>query len=116
MTWNELTQAQRDEVITLMEAVRLWAGQVARLGNLGRAISSAYVGNVENTLAALDAGEIPITNGVQGADLLTKQDVLSLVGYAIDSSSTADGSSGSLNTNYHRSLYAKAAGLLNLLG
>lgn len=113
--WNELTQGQRDEVTDLLKAQREWAGMMARLGNLGRAIAAKYSGNVETTLGALGAGEIPVYDASQGQEALTKQDLASLVGYAIDSSNTADGASGSYNTNYHRSLYVRAAGIYNTL-
>lgn len=113
--WNELTQQQRDEVLDLLAAQRDWAGAMARLGNLGRAIAAKYAGNVETTLASLDAGEIPAYDAGQGQEPLTKADLLALVGYAIDSSATPDNSPGSYNTAYHRALYVRAAGLYNTL-
>lgn len=114
-TWAQLTQGQRDEVADLIMAVREWSGMMARLANLGRAISAKYVGNVETTLSGLDAGEIPISNPEQGQEALSKADLLSIVGYAIDSSQTTDGASGSYNTNYHRGLYVRAAGIYHTM-
>lgn len=113
--WGSLTQQQRDETAELLKAVRSHAGQVARAHALGRAITSKYVGNVETTLAGLDAGEIPLYDASKGEEPLTKADLINLVGYAMTASETADGSAGSYYTNFHRSLYVKAAGLFNTL-
>jgi hypothetical protein len=113
--WNALTQQQRDEITDLLKAVRSHAGQVARAHALGRAIASKYVGNVETTLSSLDAGDIPVYNASVGEEPLSKADLITLVGYAMTASETPDNSSGSYNTNYHRSLYVKAAGLFNTL-
>jgi hypothetical protein len=113
--WNALTQQQRDEITDLVKAVRAHAGQTARTHALGRAIASKYVGNVESTLTALDAGEIPVYDASNGEEPLTKSDLVTLVGYAMTASETPDNSAGSYNTNYHRSLYVKAAGLFNTL-
>lgn len=88
---------------------------MARMGNLGRAIAAKHAGNVETTLALLDDGIIPNYDSGKGEEPLSKADMLALVGYAIDSSATADGASGSYNTAYHRALYVRAAGLYNTL-
>jgi hypothetical protein len=113
--WAALTQQQRDEVVQELSAVREWSGAMARLGNLGRAIAAKHAGNVESTLGTLDAGEIPVYDAGVGQEPLTKADLLALVGYAIDSSNTTDNAAGSYNTNYHRALYVRAAGLYNTL-
>jgi hypothetical protein len=114
-TWAQLTQEQRDEITAVLAAQREWSGMMARLCALGRAITSKYVGNVETTLVSLDAGAIPVYDAGQGQEALTKAELQTLVGYAMTSSETADGSSGSYNTNYHRGLYVRAAGLYNTL-
>jgi hypothetical protein len=114
-TWAQLTQAQRDEVTQELTAVREWAGMMARLANLGRAIAAKHAGNVETTLALLDAGEIPVCDVSQGEEELTKAELLTLAGYAIDASATPDGSPGSYNTAYHRAMFVRAAGLYNTL-
>jgi hypothetical protein len=113
--WSELTQQQRDEILDLIKAQRDWSGAMARLGNLGRAIAAKYSGNVETTLASLDAGEIPVYDATRGQEPLTKSELITLVGYAIDSSNTADGAAGSYNTGFHRALYVRAAGLYDTL-
>lgn len=115
--WSELTQQQRDEVQDMLRAQREWSGMMARLGNLGRALALKYNGNVETTLAALDAGEIPVYDSGQGQEPLTKAELIDLVGYAMTSSEVEQGgeSPTSYNTNYHRALYVKAAGLWNTL-
>jgi hypothetical protein len=114
-TWAQLTQEQRDEITALLTAQREWCGMMARLCALGRAITSKYAGNVETTLASLDAGSIPVYDASQGQETLTKDELINLAGYSDVSSRTSDGSNGSYYTNYHRALYVKAAGLYNTL-
>jgi hypothetical protein len=121
-TWAQLTQQQRDEITDLLKAVRLHAGQVARAYALGRAIVSKYVGNVETTLAGLDAGDIPVYDASKGEEPLSKDDLMTLVGYAIDSSAgTQPMNQGSpihpttYYSGYHQNLYVRAAGLFNTL-
>lgn len=113
--WNSLTQQQRDEVMQELEAVREWAGMAARLHNLGRAIASKHSGNVEATLAALDAGDIPVYDAGLGQEPLSKADLSTLAGYAIDYSNPTEGATPSFNTPYHRALYVKAAGIYNTI-
>jgi hypothetical protein len=114
-TWASLTQEQRDEVIQELGAIREWCGMAARLHNLGRAIAAKHSGNVETTLAGLDAGDIPVWDAAQGQEPLSKADLLTLAGYAIDYSANTDGASPSFNTPYHRGLYVKAAGLYSTI-
>lgn len=113
--WNALTQQQRDEVSDLLKAAREWAGTMARLNALGQAIGLKYTGNVETTLGSLDAGEIPVYDAAKGEEAITKAELQNLAGYAITASATPDGSSGSYNTNYHRALFIRAAGLYQTL-
>lgn len=117
--WNELTQQERDEVSQCLAAVREWSGMVARLCNLGRAISQKYAGNVETTLGNLDAGDIPVYDSGRGEEALSKADLMTLVGYAMQSSeyvqSETPGTPTTYNTNYHRALYVRAAGLYNTI-
>ena len=113
--WNELTQPQRDEIIDLLKVQREWSGMMARLCNLGRALALKYNGNVETTLAGLNAGEIPVYDASLGQEALTKAELADLVGYAITSSVTTEAAAGSYNTDYHRALYVRAAGIYNTL-
>jgi len=92
------------------------AGELARLLEKCQAVTAAYVGNVEVDLAAKPSDYVvENTSGLAGADDVTKEQFVNLVGYMIVASATADGSSGSLNSNYHRALYARAAGAENML-
>lgn len=116
MTYADLTAEQKASVQALSAVARPLAGEFARLLEDFQGVVSYYVGNVETILAALDAGdEIPNETGLSGAQALTKADFVNLVGYMITASATGDGASGSYNTNYHRSLYAKACGPENMI-
>jgi hypothetical protein len=114
-TWASLSQSDKDKILDAMGASRAWAGEMARLCALGRAIAAKYTGNVETALSGLDAGAIPVYDATQGQEQLTKAELINLVGYAMTSSETPDNSAGSYNTNYHRALFVKAAGLFNTL-
>jgi hypothetical protein len=114
-TWASLTQAQRDEVVQEIAAVREWSGMAARLHNLGRAIAAKWSGNVETTVASLDAGDIPVYDAGLGQEALSKADLQTLAGYAIDYSVATDGATPSFNTPYHRALYVKAVGIYGTL-
>lgn len=116
MAFQDLTQEQQDAVQALSAIVRPLIGEFARLLEKFRAVVSGYVGNVETTLSALQNGDaIPNATDLAGAQSMTKAEFVTLVGYMIVACATPDGSSGSFNTNYHRSLYAKAAGPANLI-
>lgn len=116
MAWADLSQADKDKVSNLLKATREWAGMVARLGNLGRAIAQDYTGNVETVLGTLGSAElIPLNDSAQGQEQLTKSQLVDLIGYAITESVTTDAAPGSYNTDYHRAQYVRAAGLYNTL-
>lgn len=116
MAYVDLTQEQKDAVQALSQTLRPLSGELARLLEKCQAVVSYYTGNVETILGELqNSDEIPNTSGLTGAQSLTKEQFVNLVGYMITLSATADGSSGSYNTNYHRSLYGKAVGPGNLI-
>ena len=117
MAYQDLTPEQQASVQALSQVLRPLAGEFARLLAKFEVATSYYVGNVETMIAGLDASDpIPNTSGLAGAQDLTKEQFVNLMGYLIVSSATPDGSSGSFNTNYHRALYAQACGPENLLG
>lgn len=116
MAYVDLTQEQKDAVQALCGTVRPLAGELARVLEKFQAAVAYYTGNVETILGELQSSdEIPNATGLTGAQSLTKSELANLVGYLIAASATADGSSGSYNTNYHRALYAKACGPGNLI-
>jgi hypothetical protein len=106
---------QRIQALAMV--VRPLAGELARLLEKFQAVTAGYVGNVESDLAA-QAADYKVSTGecgLAGAQVLTKAQFINLVGYMITASATGDGASGSYNTNYHRLLYAQAAGVENLI-
>ena len=117
-TYAELTQEQKDSIQNLANMVRATAGEAARIGNHQQAIASGYNGNIENILALITSNDeiIPNSSSLSGAQSLTKIELVNLIGYCLSASAIPDGSTGSYNTNFHRSLYAKAAGPSNLIG
>jgi len=116
MTYEELTAEQQASIDALMAIVRPQAGTLARLLESFQAIVSQYTGNIETILNLIDAAEeIPNQTGLAGAQAMTRADVQTLIGYMTTAAATADGSDGSYNTNYHRSLYAKACGAVNMI-
>lgn len=116
MAYADLTTEQKASVDAMLALVRPLSGELARLLEKFQAVVSYYSGNVETILGTLlDADAIPNQTGLAGAQSMTKAEVVTLVGYLITACATPDGSSGSYNTNFHRSLYAKAAGPDNLI-
>lgn len=117
-TYNDLTQEQKDAVQALNRLARACAGEIARLSNHCRAVANDYSGNVETMLNSITNANdlIPDSSGLAGAIQLSRGDLQTLIGYCMTLSDPADGASGSYNTNYHRGLYAKAAGPNNLIG
>jgi hypothetical protein len=116
MAYADLTPEQKDAVQALCVVARPLAGELGRLLEKFQAVVAYYVGNVETILGELENDDsIPNTTGLTGAQALTKAELANLVGYLIVASATADGASGSYNTNYHRALYAKACGPGNLI-
>lgn len=116
MAYADLTAEQKASVQALSQLARPLSGELARLLEKFQAVVAYYGGNVETILGGLqNADVIPNESGLAGAQSMTKADWVNLIGYFITASATADGASGSYNTNFHRSLYAKAAGPENLI-
>lgn len=116
MAYADLTAEQKQSVQALCQLVRPLSGELGRLLEKFQAVVSYYSGNVESILSALQASDaIPNESGLAGAQSLTKEQLVNLVGYFIVMQATTDGSSGSYNTNYHRALYARACGPNNLI-
>ena len=116
MSYEALTAEQKLAVDALSDAVRPLAGTLARTLEKFQAVNSYWTGNVETILAGLQSSDvIPNKTGLAGAQGLTKSQLTTLVGYMITASATADGAVSSYNTNFHRSLYAQAAGPVNLM-
>jgi len=117
-TYDDLTTEQKATVQNLATMAKSTAGEIARLANHCRAITSGYSGNVETLLDTITSGTevIPKSDGLAGSLSLTKNDLITLIGYCIVFSDPADNVTGSYNSNYHRALYAKAAGPGNLIG
>lgn len=117
MAYAQLSDEQKAAVRALSNTVRPLAGEWARLLEKFQAVVAYYTGNVETILGELLAtDEIPNATNLAGAQSLTKEQLVNLVGYMIVASATPDGSAGSYNTNYHRALYARACGPDNLIG
>jgi type III secretory pathway component EscT len=114
MAYADLTTEQKASIQALSQLVRPLAGELGRLLEKFQAVVSYYSGNVETMLAELQSSDlIPNESGLTGAQDLTKEQFVNLVGYMITASATADGSA--MNSNYHRALYAKACGPNNLM-
>jgi hypothetical protein len=115
-TYASLTSEQKAAVDELANNARVFAGELARLCNHGRAAASKWSGNVENIVGTLTNGElIPNQSGMNAGQALTKEQLTNLVGYLMTLSETAD-NGGGFNTNYHRSLYVAAAGMISTIG
>lgn len=116
MAYADLTVEQKASVQAMCQLVRPLSGELGRLLEKFQAVVSYYSGNVETILGELQASDdVPNESGLAGAQDLTKEQLVNLVGYMITMSATPDGSAGSYNTNYHRALYAKACGPGNLI-
>ena len=117
MTYDELTAEQQAAVQALDAELRADLAALAKLLHRFRAVANYWAGNLETVVGSLTDGEaIPTGVGYAGAQPLTKGEFTTLVGYLMVASDTADNAAGSLNTNYHRALYAKAAGPGNTAG
>lgn len=116
MAYADLTTEHQSTLQASLQLVRPLSGELARLLEKFQAVVAGYSGNVETILSQLQADDvIPNLSSLAGAESLTKEQFVNLVGYMIVASATPDGSSGSLNTNYHRSLYARACGPANMI-
>ncbi len=115
-TWASLTPTQQAIVTDYLQATRDFAGQLARCAALGEAIGLDWSASVSAIVGSLDANTvIPVTNNVQGAENLKKEDVTNLAGYAINLSDPTNGAGTSYATPFQVALYIRAAGLYNTL-
>lgn len=114
MAYADLTAEQKASVQALSQLVRPLSGELARLLEKFQAVVSYYSGNVETILGELQTSDvIPNESGLAGAQDLTKEQFVNLVGYMITAANTAEGAP--MNSNYHRALYAIACGPNNMI-
>lgn len=116
MAWpGTLTQQQQDSLLEWIKLLRTVSGELARTMNHLQALNTEYNGTQSANLAGLDNDDvIPLDSNYDGAEALTKTDVVNLVSYA-QSVVGLDGQGG-VNTQAHRQNLAKAAGEQNLIG
>jgi hypothetical protein len=116
-TYASLSDSDKLKIKQLVDPMRSFAGELARVCNHGRAIASKWSGDVETIVGTLDSNSVvPNTSNETGAVDLTKEQIQNLAGYFITLSDPTDNATGSYNSNYHRALFVKAIGLLNTLG
>jgi len=109
MPYNELTAEQKAILDSWMVLFRGISGELARLNNHIDAVKTSYTGNIGEILTLLASDDIiPNTGNLDGAESMTKAEVLTIAGYLI--------TAFELNTNTHRENIAKAAGPRNLIG
>ena len=109
MAYADLIQTQKESLDAWMLLMRSTCGEIARVNNHNEVVKTEYDGTTAGILALLDdADVIPNTSGLQGAEPLTKAQVVAAVGFI----------EGILafNTPTHREYLAKAAGEINLIG
>ncbi len=111
--WADLTPEQQSQVQNLVNPVRSFVAELARVATHGIAASADWNGGTSTIVNSLDADAvIPSTSGLAGAQGLVKADVINMVGYLIDLSNPANNTSGGgYNTAFHRALFVKAAGI-----
>lgn len=114
-TWANLDQEDRDAIASVLSLSRDFSGMLARLANLGLTINAAVGGDITAFLSGLNAGDIPVYDAASGEQVLSKADLINIVGYAQAISNTGDNVPGSYNSNFHRSLFVRAAGPYNTL-
>lgn len=116
--WSDLTVDEKDKVLNLVNPLRGFSGELAKLSNFGIAISADWNGGVSDIVNSLDATAIiPNTSGLAGAQSLAPADVVNFVGYAINLSDVTNNTGGGgYNTNFHRALEVKMAGIVNTVG
>lgn len=111
MAYADLTTEQKETVDALDMALRQQLVTLVPTLEAMQAIVAYYTGNAETVLAELQSSDVvPTKCTYAGCQDLTKEQLVNLCGYLIVASATGDGASGSLNTNYHRALYARAIG------
>lgn len=109
MPVSDLTKVQKTSLDAFMRLFRATCGEIARLGNHSEAVNTEYTNNASAILDELDGSDIiPNTSGLDGAEPMTKDEVIIVMSYM----------QGILayNTSAHRALLARAAGESNLIG
>lgn len=109
MTWNELTQEQRDVYSTFERDLRALSGEFQRWCGKAVALNARYTAQMQAILAALDNNTIvPNSSGLAGSSSLDSDaDMATLVSYL-------QGILTNYNTAGHQELRAKAAGQANV--
>jgi hypothetical protein len=110
-TWEELTAEQRDIYTTWERQLRAVAGEQARVNNHWAALNEMYNAQVQAVLVALDDNSIvPNTSGLAGAQSLDSD------AEAVAIMAHGQGILANYNTQGHRQLWTKAAGIGNMIG
>ena len=109
MAFEDLTVAQKASLNSWMALFRGTAGEIARVNNHNEVVNTEYNGTISTILGELSNDDIiPNVSGLDGAEPITKADVVNIVSYiqAILA----------YNSSSHRANLAKAAGEHNLIG
>lgn len=109
MAYADLTAEQQNVLDTFVTMVRSWAGEQGRTSNHATVINDDYNNRVMTILGdLLDGDEIPNSSGLDGAEALSKAELVTLVSYI----------QGILqyNSSGHRGNLARACGPGNLIG
>jgi len=119
--WGDLSPSQQQQVLTLVDAERSYAEQLAKLNNLGAGISSAWAGGTGTIVGSLDSTAIiPNDTNLAAAQPVGPADVTNMYGYCSNMSdpSSASGTAGTggYNTSFIRALDVKFTGIINTVG
>lgn len=113
MAWpGSLTEEEQQSLLSFMVLLRAQCGEFARQNNHADVVNTEYLGpqnNTDGNLSKLsDTDVLPVSGGLDGAEPLTKAEVLTLLSYL----------QGCLayNTAAHRQVLVKACGETNLIG
>lgn len=110
-TWNELTNEQRDIYATWERQLRAVAGEQARTNNHWEALNDMYNAQILAILAELDDNTIvPNSSGLSGSQSLDSD------AEAVSIMAHGQGILTNYNTQFHRQLWTKAAGVENMIG
>lgn len=117
-TYASLTDEQKDQVQSVLNAVRSAAAVLANLANQGQAIGAAWDGGIATLVNGLDPTEvIPQTSGLAGAQPVAPADLINFAGYLIDLSNPSNQqASGGYNTPFHQALRVKLCGVNAAIG
>lgn len=109
MTWNELTQEQRDVYSTFERDLRALSGEFQRWCVKAAALNSRYLAQMQAIMVALDDNTtVPNSSGLAGSSSLNSDsEMVTLVSYL-------QGILTNYNTSGHQELRAKAAGQTNV--